>query len=301
MKQFETPIAFLVFNRPETTTRVFDEIRRVKPLKLLVIADGPRSNHPGEAESCTRVRSIVEQVDWPCEVLKNYSEINLGCKHRVSSGLDWVFTQVEEAIILEDDCLPNPSFFLFCEKMLSYYRDDERVMHIGGTNFQNGKIRGDGSYYFSRVNHVWGWATWRRAWRHYDVTMATFPLFCERNLMASIFTSRRMRTSRLRDFTKAYQNKIDTWDHQWVFAIYSQNGLSIIPNVNLVTNIGFGKDATHTSDLYSMHANMPMRSLGEVLHPTFVITDSIADEYSFFTSRKITLKKIYRKLFSVFG
>src|SRR5665648_587346 len=165
--QLKTPVAFIIFNRPETTRRVFAEIAKARPTKLLVIADGPRATHPDDAEKCAVVRAIIDGVDWDCEVLKNYSDVNLGCKRRVSSGLDWVFDTVEEAIILEDDCLPHPTFFRFCEEMLAKYRDDKRIAMISGDNFQFGKKRTEYSYYFSRYTHIWGWASWRRAWDNY--------------------------------------------------------------------------------------------------------------------------------------
>jgi hypothetical protein len=153
--QLKTPVAFLVFNRPESTIKVFEEIRRARPPRLLVAADGTRADRPGEAEKCAAVRAIIDTVDWPCEVLKNYSDVNLGCKVRVSSGLDWVFEQVEEAIILEDDCLPHPTFFRFCEELLERYRYDERVGIISGDNFLFGVRRTQDSYYFSRYAHIW--------------------------------------------------------------------------------------------------------------------------------------------------
>ncbi|MEN2383889.1 MAG: hypothetical protein KA716_33360 [Gloeotrichia echinulata DEX184] len=150
-----TPIGFFIFNRPDLTAQVFEAIRQTKPHKLLVVADGPR--FPEEEEKCLKTREVIKSVDWDCEVLTNFSEINLGCKYRVYSGLDWVFSQVEEAIILEDDCLPTPSFFYFCQTLLQRYRDDERVMHISGNNFQFGQSRTPYSYYFSKYNHIWGW------------------------------------------------------------------------------------------------------------------------------------------------
>src|SRR5512139_3287315 len=166
--QLKTPVAFIIFNRPDTAERVFAEIAKARPPKLLVVADGPRANRSGEAEKCAATRAIIDRVDWDCEVLTNFSDTNLGCKNRVSSGIDWVFEQVPEAIILEDDCLPHPTFFRFCEELLERYRDDERIGMISGDNFQLGQKRTDASYYFSRYNHIWGWASWRRAWRHYD-------------------------------------------------------------------------------------------------------------------------------------
>jgi hypothetical protein len=161
--QLTTPVAFLIFNRPDTTAKVFEAIRQAKPPKLLVVADGPRPDRPDDIEKCKAARGVVEQVDWDCEVLRNYSDVNLGCKKRVSSGLDWVFNTVEEEIILEDDCLPHPTFFRFCEELLDYYRHDERIMVISGDNFQFGRNCTEYSYYFSRYNHCWGWSTWRRS------------------------------------------------------------------------------------------------------------------------------------------
>ena len=117
--QLNTPVAFLIFNRPHTTQRVFAEIAKARPPKLLVVADGPRNDRPGEAELCAQTRAIIDQVDWDCEVLTHYADKNMGCKKRIASGIDWVFTQVEEAIILEDDCLPEASFFQFCEENLA--------------------------------------------------------------------------------------------------------------------------------------------------------------------------------------
>src|SRR6185369_14461868 len=163
-----TPVAFIIFNRPDTTEKVFAEIARARPPKLLVIADGPRAGRAGEADRCAATRAIIDRVDWDCKVLTNYSDVNLGCKNRVASGIDWVFEQVPEAIILEDDCLPDPTFFRFCEELLIRYREDERISQICGANFQFGRKRSNDSYYFSRYNHIWGWASWRRAWQHYD-------------------------------------------------------------------------------------------------------------------------------------
>ena len=160
-----TPVALLIFNRPDTTERVFNAVAKARPSKLLVVADGPRDSRPGEAARCEQTRAIIKRVDWDCEVITNFADRNMGCKLRVSSGIDWIFEQVEEAIILEDDCLPDPSFFRFCDEMLERYRDNERVGMVSGGNLQFGRHRGTGSYYFSKYTHIWGWASWRRAWK----------------------------------------------------------------------------------------------------------------------------------------
>lgn len=288
MPPFEVPIAFLIFNRPDSTALVFEEIRRIRPIKLLVVADGPRSDHPGEAEKCAKVRSVIERVDWPCVVLKNYAETNLGCKKRVSSGLDWVFEQVEEAIVIEDDCVPDQSFFSFCESLLAHYRYDERIMHIGGANFQGGITRGDGSYYFSRLNHVWGWATWRRAWKYYDVNMSSYPLFREHYHLDNILPHKGMSRAWSRSFSTVFANQMDTWDYQWTYAMWQQNGLSIIPNGNLISNIGFGSDATHTRDNANPFSFTLASPHGDLVHPRFVLPDRAADEYTFRATSRIT-------------
>lgn len=276
-----TPVAFIIFNRPDTTQRVFEAIRQAQPSKLLVIADGPRQDRLGEAEKCDAVRAIVEQVDWECQVFKNYSEVNLGCKRRVASGLDWVFETVEEAIILEDDCLPHPTFFRFCEELLEYYRDDKRVMTISGNNFQFGRNSTEYSYYFSRYNHIWGWATWRRAWKYYDVTMKAWESLRETNWLYSFLGNQLVAKHWHRVFQQAFEGRIDTWDYAWTFTCWSQNALSILPRVNLVSNIGFGLEATHTKEAQSQFSNMPTFRLDFPLrYPELMIKNFDADRFT---------------------
>ena len=274
-----TPVVFLIFRRPDLTAKVFEEIRRVQPPKLLVVADGPRNEE--EAKLCEEARGVIETVDWGCEVYKNYSDINLGCRQRVSSGLDWAFKQVEEAIILEDDCLPSQSFFSFCEVLLDHYRDDTRIWVISGNNFQYGKKYGDGSYYFSRYNHVWGWATWKRAWSKYDKNLMTWPKFCKSGLLHSILENHK-EVKFWKNILDSYMtNQIDSWDYIWTYTCWSNSGLTIIPNENLVSNIGFGSKSTHTQDSNSIFANMPVKEILDIAHPTFVIRDHKADQIIF--------------------
>ena len=278
--QLKTPVAFFVFNRPDTTERVFEEIRKAKPPVLLVVADGPRSDRPDEAKRCEAVRAIIERVDWECEVLKNYSDVNLGCKQRVSSGLDWVFQNVEQAIILEDDCLPHPTFFRFCEELLEKYRDDERIMAISGDNFQFGRKRTEYSYYFSRYNHCWGWASWSRAWRHYDITMSLWPQIREGDWLKDMLCNPEAVKYWKKIFEITYKGRINSWAYRWTFACWIQGGLSILPNVNLASNIGFGEEATHTMSK-SRLANMPVEVMTFPLqHPPYMIRDTLADEFT---------------------
>lgn len=283
MQEFKlnTPVAFIIFNRPDTTARVFAEIAKAKPPKLLVVADGARANKQGEAEKVAATRAIIDKVDWPCEVLINYSDINLGCKNRVSSGIDWVFEQVPEAIILEDDCLPDPSFFRFCEEMLVKYRDDQRIGMISGDNFQFGCKRGEASYYFSRFTHIWGWASWRRAWQFSDKNIAIWIEFRDNYWQLSSVSSKAEFDYWTKTFQTVYDSKIDTcWDYQWTLVNWSQSMMTILPNTNLISNIGFGADATHTHGA-SIYANLKTTAIDfPLIHPKAVISHHKADAFT---------------------
>lgn len=276
----KTPVAFLVFNRPETTEQVFAVIRQAQPETLLVIADGPRNDRQGEEAVCARVRTVVEQVDWPCTVLKHYSEVNLGCKGRISSGLDWVFSQVEEAIILEDDCLPEPSFFPFCEALLQRYRCDERVMMIGGTNYLQDRLQVAESYVFSRYFSIWGWATWRRAWKCYDLSMRAWPGFKSDQQLHGFYTDGYMRRFLTAAFDNAYNGRIDTWDMQWFFSCLFNNGLCIIPGRNMISNIG--TVGAHAGG-YSANNFFPVFPCDaeNLVHPTYVSPNQLYDRRFF--------------------
>jgi hypothetical protein len=246
----------------------------------LVVADGPREGRLGEGRKCAAVRKIIDKVDWPCEVLKNYSDTNLGCRRRVSSGLDWVFSTVEEAIILEDDCLPHTTFFRFCEELLGRYREDERIGIISGNNFQFGKRRTGYSYYFSIYPHIWGWASWRRVWELYDVAMRSWPEIRDGGWFYDIFSDGRTGKYWTGIFEQTYRNEVDAWAYQLAFSIWTHGGLTVLPNVNLVSNIGFGEGATHTSR-GSFVANLPVEPMEyPLLHPSFVVRDTRADRFT---------------------
>jgi hypothetical protein len=269
--QLTTPVAFIIFNRPDTTERVFAEIARARPPKLFVVGDGPRANREGEAAKVAATRAIINRVDWPCEVLTNFSEANLGCKVRVSSGLDWVFEQVPEAIILEDDCLPHPTFFRFCQELLERYRDDQRIGMISGDNFQFGHTINDDSYYFSNINHIWGWASWRNRWQHdYDVDLKLWPKMRDEKRFYDWFSSKAEQDNFAGSLEKVYQGEIDTWDYQWQFASRINGRIAVMPNVNLISNIGFGVEATHTTE-QSEFSNLPAKQINFPLkHPSAI-------------------------------
>ncbi|HIJ87346.1 MAG TPA: glycosyltransferase family 2 protein [Desulfuromonadales bacterium] len=290
-----TPVAFLVFNRPDTTAQVFAAIRQAEPEMLLLVADGPRDDRPGEADLCAKVRGIIEQIDWPCRVLKNYSEKNLGCKGRVSSGLDWVFSEVEEAIILEDDCLPHSDFFPFCQEMLARYHDDERVMMVGGTNYLVDRLDVPESYVFSRYFPIWGWATWRRAWQNYDITMQRWPRFRKEGQLHGYYADSYMRRFLTSTFDNTYCGRINTWDSQWFFSCLSNNGLSIIPARNMISNIG--TVGAHAGG-YSANNFFPVFpcDVNALTHPALVNPHQLYDQLFFKEQFKIRPASIVRRL-----
>lgn len=293
-----TPVAFIIFNRPDTTERVFAEIAKARPPKLLVVADGARTTKIGEADKVAATRAIINRVDWDCEVLTNYSEVNLGCKRRVSSGIDWVFQQVQEAIILEDDCLPDPTFFRFCQEMLERYRFDQRIGMISGDNFQFGRKRNNDSYYFSKYVHIWGWATWRDRWQgSYDVELNKWPVIRDGGWLVDILGSAGEAASWSKTFENTYKGKVDTWDYQWVFANWIEGRINVMPNVNLISNIGFGAEATHTVS-FSHLAEISTSSITfPLIHPIGFVRNAEADHFTFGNSINVPIyKKIYNKL-----
>lgn len=305
---FNTPVLFLVFNRPDTTAQVFAQIRAVQPKYLFVAADGPRMHKEGEAKLCQEVRAIATAIDWDCELKTLFREQNLGCGKAVSEAITWFFNEVEEGIILEDDCLPDLSFFHFASAMLKRYNVNDRVMHIAGVNFQNGKVRGDGDYYFSKYPHVWGWATWRRAWSKYEYKLLGLEKFQRNSLSHQFFHSESEKAFWMNTWKQMQEGKIDTWDYQWAFAVMSNQGYCIIPNHNLISNIGFRADATHTF-AETVFSNMKAASLFNYRKPSIFEIDQAADMitansfgFSFIdgsadsNSQPNALNKILRKL-----
>ena len=301
----ETPVAFIIFNRPESTSRVFSAIAKAKPKKLLIISDGPRQSRAGEEKLVEECRRIALSVDWDCEVLTNFSESNLGCRDRVSTGLDWVFSQVGEAIILEDDCWPSEDFFRFTSELLERFRNDERIGSISGT-WEEGLGAPSHSYHFSQFPRIWGWATWARVWRKYDVSIRQWPELKKAEFLRTKLRSKKSRRFWRQILDDVYLGKIDTWDYQLTLLHWSEKLVSVIPSKNLVSNIGFGPDATHTLNPHSALANAETRALGSLIdHPTNVFrNEAIDDLYEILRfSKPITLlwlNRIYNSMPSLF-
>jgi hypothetical protein len=294
-----TAVLFLVFNRLDVTQQVFSAIREAKPPRLYIAADGAREAKAGEAEKVIAVRDfILKNIDWECEIKTLFREENLGCKYAVSGAITWFFENEEMGIILEDDCLPSQSFFWFCEELLERYKDDLRVWHISGDNFQEGTNRGDGDYYFSKYNHIWGWASWANRWQSYDVNMESYKLFDSSSQLLNVFNNKKSQKYWADVFFKVSDGQIDTWDYQWVYTTISNSGLSILPNKNLISNIGFGPDATHTMDLDSQRSKLERENVSFPLkHPSFITQDCIADEFTElkeFSNNNISLRILNR-------
>jgi hypothetical protein len=301
-EHIHTPVLLIIFNRPDTTQKVFDRIRQVKPLRLYVAADGPRTHVAADAERSAETRKIIEQVDWECEVKTLFSDQNLGCGVAPSTAITWFFEHEESGIILEDDCVPSKSFFWFCQELLERYKNDTRIMHIGGNNYLEGWRRdSDYSYYFSNNVNAWGWATWRRAWKLFDINIPNYPELKQKGYLNGIFLNRLEETYRLGLLDKTYKQiqKGDVWDYQWQFTVYSNSGLCIVPEVNLVRNIGFGEDATHTFNAHEKKAQLTEQEIQFPLrHPQFVLRDLESDRRSFNFSMRDKVKSKLKSVFS---
>jgi len=275
--QTKSAVLFVLFNRPDTTRQVFNKIRAAKPKRLYLTADGPRPGFPDDEKLCKQTREIVNEIDWECEVKTLFREENAGCKNGVSAAISWFFSQEEEGIILEDDCLPASSFFKFCDTLLEKYRNDTRIRHITGCNLQFGKKWGNGSYYFSNRTHVWGWASWRRVWDDYDLNLDKYDAADIKQQMKNIYDDDLVAESWANIFKELKAGKINSWAYPLDFANFFNNGLVIIPNENLISNIGFSVDATNTLNKNSVYANIPLVEMAEISHPTFMLPEKQAD------------------------
>ena len=263
------PVLFLVFNRPEQTARVFEAVRQARPSCLYVAADGPRPNRPGESTRCEQVREIAAAVDWPCEVHTLFRDHNLGCREAPAEAISWFFRAQPKGIVLEDDCLPSPEFFVYASTLLEYYENDQRVMKINGFNPLGSQVC-DGSYFYSYFGYAWGWASWRRAWRYFasDVTDLAAVLADQKQLPYPFYPGRL-------DVVADLKAGLDAWDFQWELAISAQHGLQVIPQSSLILNIGFGPDASHTRNAPKGIVNpTSFSSVLPIAHPPLMLPNA---------------------------
>ena len=291
-----TPVLFIIFNRLDTSEKVLAEIKRAEVTKLYIFCDGGRNEN--ETLKLNEVQQrLLSLIDWPCQVVTNFYEVNKGPRVAVGEAITWFFENEEEGIILEHDCLPHPSFFGYCSELLEKYRNDDRIMHIGGDSFQYGKKYGDDSYYFSRYNHIWGFATWRRAWKYYDNSFSSYTEFVEKDYFKHIFKDKREIDYWKLHFRLLHEGTIVTWDFQWTMNMWMQNSLAIVPQVNLVSNIGFGELSLNTKNTKNRMADVPSFDIGKLKHPSIVMPNTEADTYAVYDTFYPTLWTIgIRKL-----
>jgi len=299
--KLEIPVLFLVFNRIDTTKEVFAQIKKIKPPKLYIASDGPREGRPDESINVQKIRTfLLESINWDCEVFTRFNEVNLGCKISVSQSIDWFFQKEEMGIVLEDDCLPSQSFFQFCQLLLQKYQYDERIFLITGYNKQNNWRKDEHDYFFSNLGGIWGWASWKRAWNHYDVDIKDIDNFIANDGFAKSLGKSLGKLKQEMIYNSVIRDNVDTWAMQWGYARHKNNALTCIPSMSLIKNIGFGENATHThgDNLDGVEAN-------EIIFPlkenNFVVSDDEYDELLFkkpsFQARvKNRLKKFIPRL-----
>lgn len=275
----KTPVLFLIYNRPEYTKKVFEVIKKAKPKKLFISADGPKVGNLKDIELCEEARKIVSHVDWVCEVKTNFRNDNLGCKLAMSSGISWFFDNVDEGMILEDDCLPNASFFLYCEKLLNKYRNEDKIMMISGSNPAT-SLDIDSDYFFSYFYHIWGWATWKRAWKKFDINISDWPKFKNSNFLGQKFPSNlENRLFLEKMFDQIYGKKSSVWDVQWTYTCLVNNGFAILPKHNLISNIGF--IGTHQMNNNQLILETKEIDLEKIIHPVSIDVNRDIEDYLF--------------------
>lgn len=280
MSVSDTPVLLLIFNRPDKVRELIASLEKIKPKKIYISADGPRSHIPSDKNNCEEARKIAINLSWECQIYTNFSNENLGCMSGPVKGISWFFSNEEMGIILEDDCIPTNSFFSFTTELLEKYKDNERVMHINGTSFITPEQANscNSTYYFSAITFVWGWASWRRAWQHFDIKMSEIMETENKLIQNKIFIQNKHRRFWVNLF-KHVKNKpqLGIWDAQWAFTVMSQNGINITPTKNLIENIGFGNDATHTTERFP-HASKSYSFSTETVHPNNTAINRQLDE-----------------------
>lgn len=298
---FSTPVALIIFNRADMTRKVLNVLRAIRLEELFVIADGPREDSQTDQKRCMAARKVIDEIDWPCKVHRLFHDENLGCGHSPASGLDWVFTHVDECIVLEDDCMPDLSFFLYCQEILARYRDDFRIMMVSGNNHLLDKKSIIDSYFFSINTQTHGWATWKRAWMKYDFYMSDWPEIRSLGWLSHYLGNRQYAKSWLKTFDIAYKEannnpKCSYWDFQWTYVCWKNHALNIIPRSNLVTNAGYGENSTHQTPSDHPLANLPFKMMNfPLIHPLAVLQDYEAD--AILRSSVYGYQSIYKKTY----
>lgn len=293
--QINTPVVVFICRRPDKFSKLLDVLATVQPKDVFIVADGPRDKYPDDQVKVSKTRELIKEISWPCRLETNFSDINLGGPKRIPSGLDWVFSKVDQTIILEDDILPHSSFFYFCEELLHVYKYDKRVMHISGGNRGVSDLT-EYSYYFARSPRVKGWATWARAWKLFDNKMSSWPLVREQGILKYPYLTNKHYKIKVSVWDSFYNNQRDNWDLKWDYSIAINNGLVIVPNVNLTENIGFGADAQHSFNYNSWELPQKANSMKfPLVHPPYIVPNLAAD-YACYKIQRSNIKKIVKIL-----
>lgn len=292
----DSAVLFLIFNRPQTTEKVFEEIRKAKPPRLYIAADGPRENKLGEKELCETTRKIVENIDWDCEVKRLYRDKNLGCGIAVYKAIDWFFENEEEGLIIEDDILCHPDFFKFCDEMLKKYRNEDRVGMISGHNHLYGRYNPQESYGFMAIGHIWGWATWKRAWKDFEYSpLEKYPRVNFIKSLKKTFPKKSQRRFWEKIYTQVQNGVTHIWDYQWTISLITNKRYCLTSYKNLTKNIGFGKDATHVTSGPEEEINLELEPIYPLNHPKEINQDLKAEEIERINTGFFILPKNYIK------
>jgi len=276
---YKIPILILVYNRPDFLKRLIFILKKIKPIKIYIKGDGPRKYD--DKEKCIAVKKVLKNINWNCKVITNFNKKNMGCRTSVSDGINWFFSKEEMGVILEDDCLPNNSFFKYCEILLKKFYNNKNISVISGSNFQE-KIWGNNDYYFSKYNHCWGWACWRRSWKFYDDKMSFWSQWKKTKKWKLFNKSLIERWYWEKIFNQVFKRKIDSWAYVWTACVWKNNGLTITPNVNLIENVGFDKRATHTVNLRKDYKYRSSKELAwPIKHPKLIKVNNQADSFTF--------------------
>ncbi len=301
----DIPVLLIAFNRPDKVALMLKELKKAAPSKLYVAVDAPRKDSDKDAEQCRKTLELIEKgINWNCKLEKLIQKSNLGCKYGPVTAINWFFEHEEAGIILEDDCLPDSTFFRFCKEMLERYRDNKEIGVINGENHLGDlKHTIKNSYYFSEVNHCWGWATWRRAWEKFDPDIQSWPEIKSSGGLKSYLSDSRAVKYWHEEFDKIYgKADVDIWDYQWNYACIVNKFLTVVPGENLIKNIGFDEDATHTKD-HDLIGGVEAGALSFPLkHPTEIAVNT---EYDKIVQRKLfyypsVLRRFYWKIKELF-
>ena len=294
-KGIKAPVLLIGFNRPDTMQQVFDAVRIAMPEKLYYAVDGARPDK-GEEARVQQVREIVEQVDWPCEVHTLFREENAGCGFGPAGAINWAFENEDRLIVLEDDCVPSQSFFSFCNELLERYKDDERVNMISGrSKLTNISVFEEQDYVFTRHAPTWGWASWKRCWKEFDIKMKDFPLFLQQGGAFNIYPMKKEAKNANQRYLAMYERIEEecthSWDGQWAYARLKSGALGIVPSHNLILNIGmYGTHSNGHQEVFDLQAEeMPI----ELRHPLYILPNM---EYENIFFKRFVFRPLHKKI-----